>query len=382
MSEQGGVVARLAAVLDELVDLDPAVLGDGETVVTLHRQFERLGAVTTRATAAFDASGAWEADGPRSAAAWLAARTHLPLPTARRRVRLGRALRQMAAAERSWLGGDIGDAQVGLLARARTPATATVFARDEADLAHDARRLRFRDFARVMAYWSLRADPDGAEEGATAQREARRLHLSQGFEGTWFCDGLFDPLSGTIVADELRRIDDELFEGDWAEARSRLGDGVRVCDLRRTPAQRRADALVEMATRSAASPAGSRRPAPLFSVLVGYETFAGPVCELADGTVVTPGSLVPYLAEAEIERVIFDGPSRVIDIGERRRLFSGATRRAVQLAGRECFHPLCEVPADRCEVDHIVPFADGGPTTQANGRPACAFHNRSRHRRP
>ncbi|MHB1504000.1 MAG: hypothetical protein ACYCTL_07615, partial [Acidimicrobiales bacterium] len=40
-------------------------------------------------------------------------------------------------------------------------------------------------------------------------------------------------------------------------------------------AQRRADALVEMATRSRGLGAGSTRPAPLFSVYVGYETLHG-----------------------------------------------------------------------------------------------------------
>ena len=43
--------------------------------------------------------------------------------------------------------------------------------------------------------------------------------------------------------------------------------------------------------------------------------------------------------------------------------------------------PLCDVPAEDCEVYHVEPYAAGGLTTQANGRPACAFHNRGRHRR-
>ena len=48
----------------------------------------------------------------------------------------------------------------------------------------------------------------------------------------------------------------------------------------------RADALVEMAIRSRTVPADGRRPEPLFSVFVGFETFAGRICELANGTVV------------------------------------------------------------------------------------------------
>lgn len=79
---------------------------------------------------------------------------------------------------------------------------------------------------------------------------------------------------------------------------------------------------------------------------------------------------------------MFDTPSRVTDVGVTRRLFSGATRRAVQLRDRECFHPLCDVPAEDCEIDHIERWSAGGATVAANGRAACAHHNRARHRRP
>jgi len=83
----------------------------------------------------------------------------------------------------------------------------------------------------------------------------------------WFLDGVLDPIKGAIVAGELERIDTELFNADWAEAKARVGDNVGLGDLARTPAQRRADALVEMAKRSASAAPGARRPEPLFSVV-------------------------------------------------------------------------------------------------------------------
>lgn len=95
---------------------------------------------------------------------------------------------------------------------------------------------------------------------------------------------------------------------------------------------------------------------------------------------VAPGALVPWLDESYVERVVFDSPSRVIDVGEERRFFAGATRRGVQVRDRECFHDTCE---ERCDlqVDHVIPASHGGPTDQANGRLACGFHNRQRHKR-
>ncbi|HEY3485629.1 MAG TPA: hypothetical protein VGK49_09605, partial [Ilumatobacteraceae bacterium] len=35
-----------------------------------------------------------------------------------------------------------------------------------------------------------------------------------------------------------------------------------------------------------------------------------------------------------------------------------------------------DVPAERCDVDHIVPHVDDGPTSQFNGRIRCPTHNR------
>jgi hypothetical protein len=94
--------------------------------------------------------------------------------------------------------------------------------------------------------------------------------------------------------------------------------------------------------------------------------------------VVTPGSLVPWLSEAHVRRIVFDGSSRVTDVGATRRLFTGAARAAIEARDRTCYHPTCEEPASRCEIDHITPWAEGGPTTLDNGRLACGFHNRQR----
>jgi hypothetical protein len=153
-------------------------------------------------------------------------------------------------------------------------------------------------------------------------------------------------------------------------------------DLPRTPAQRRADALVEMATRSNTAPVNGRRPTPLFTVLVDYETLAGRICELASRTVVTPGSLLPWLDEAYVERIVFDGKGRLIDVGVQQRLFRGGKRRGIQVRDRICAHPLCEEPVERCEIDHIEPYAQGGETSVDNGRLLCPFHNRLRNTRP
>jgi hypothetical protein len=373
-------LGALIEAIDGLATDDVMTLADADTLVELHRQLARLEAVTTRATAAFDASGAWRDDGANNCGQWLITRCQLPDAVAKARVRLGRELRTLPVAEEAWLRGELTGAHVGMLARSRRPTTAHLMARDEALLVSEAKGRRFSHFCRLVGYWRLRADAEGAEDEARRDREDRSFHLSETFRGTWVGDLKLDPIGGTVVANELRRRTEALFEAEWAEAKARLGRDPVAGELGRTAAQRRADALVEMAVRSGTAPADGRRPEPLFTVLVDYETFDAMVCELANGLVVTPGSLVDWLDKAWVERVVFGGRSRVIDVGVAQRLFGGATRRAVQVRDRECFHDYCDVPAEQCQVDHVHPASEGGPTVQDNGRVACGFHNRQAYR--
>jgi len=96
---------------------------------------------------------------------------------------------------------------------------------------------------------------------------------------------------------------------------------------------------------------------------------------------VAPGALVPWLDAAYLERVVF-APERRVEVSATARLFTGATRRAVELRDRECVHPYCDVTSSRCQVDHRVPHRVGGPTTQENGQLLCGHHNRQREKQP
>ena len=372
------VAAREA--LAALAAVDPRELADGESVVELHRLEAQLEAIKARAVAAFDASGEWADARAKAAASWVSAMCRVRKETAHRTVRLGRAVRHMPEVEAAWLDGKLHGDHVRMLDRCRTAAP-EAFAEGEADLVHLASTARWHRFARHMHYWRQHHDDDGAEVDAAKLHDQRRVHLSPSFENQWILDGLLDPIGGSIVDNRLKAITDELFQRDWREAKERLGRDPYVDEMPRTPAQRRADALVEMAIRAGTAPKDGRRPAPLFTVLIDYPTFQR-VCQLANGTVVTPGSLVSWLDEAWVQRVVFDSPSRVIDVGVQRRLFEGATREAVEVRDLfECFDDLCDQTGEHLQIDHIQPHAAGGPTTQHNGRVACDHHNRQRHKR-
>ena len=369
----------------EVTDLDPDELSNPElsdALVAIHREKVRLEAAESALTGAWAARQCFRDDGARNPAAWLSTRLGIAKDTASRRVRVARAVRAMPVTAAAWAAGEVSVDHVLALVRARTDRTVECFDRDEKLLVDQAKTGKYTVFASALSYWCQLADPEGVEVKAAEQHGRRRMHLSESLGGWWYGEFGLDALNGAIVNETLSAIYDELFAADWAEAKARVGESVTVADLRRTPEQRRADALVAAFVRARTAPADGRRPAPLFTVLVGYETLAGRVCELAGGTVVTPGSLVPWLDEACIERVVFDGPSRVVDVGVRQRLFTGALRRAIEVRDRVCYHHYCDIRAPRCQIDHEIPYAVGGPTDHDNGRLACDYHNRNRHRRP
>jgi hypothetical protein len=376
-------IQELTQAVDDLISEGVEAHCDSTSIKALVCQHSRLESVLSSAVGAYDTSGDWALDGARTPQAWLARSCRLPKAVARRLVRRSRHLRYLPVVAEVFEKGEINAAHVDAFAAVRRDDTQEALERDEALLVKQAKRLRFEHFSKAVAYWDQLADPDGSEEAAEARRARRDVYLEPSINGMYLGSITLDPISGAIVAGELGRIESEFFKADWARANEEFGRNPTVDQLWRTPAQRRADALVEMAARSSVvQPEGVHRPpAPLFSVLVDWPTLSGRVCELAEGIVVSPGELVPWLSLADFERAVMESSGRV-EVSKTRRLFCGATRRAIELRDRECVHPFCDVPGSRCQADHILPWAQSGRTTQDNGRLLCGFHNRQRNQRP
>ncbi len=374
-------IASIEAEIDQLFAAGPSAFSDGASLCALERQHSRLEGFISKVAEEFDTWGEWSTDGAKSAASWISVSANVPISTARRQLKRGRALRQLPILSEAYSKGEVGTAHVDDIVAKKNARTEDALQRDEALLVEQATKLPYGDFTRVLAYWEQMADPDGCEEDALAQKERRNVYLTSSTGGAYFGQMTLDSISGAIVSGELERLEQALFDADWARAKERLGHDPKPADLERTPAQRRADALVEMATRSAGAGADVRVLRPLFSVFVGYETLHGRICELANGVPVTPGCLLPWLEGADIERAVFTPGGRV-EVSATARLFTGATRRALELRDRRCTHPYCDIPLDHCQADHITMASQGGPTTQENGRLLCGFHNRLRNQRP
>ena len=265
-----GLEAAIGRFVQELGDLDDTELGDAvRRVATLGSM---LDAVEVALVGRFDRSHAWSRDGYRHPTSWVRAECRLPRGVAGKKVGLARSLRDMPDTAAAFAAGRIDLAHVDRLAAANTPSRAEAFAAAEAVLVASAREDSFDDFVRACEYFEQAADPD--PDGTEADRDAkRRAHSSKMFNAMGKVDAVLDPVGWSMFDTVLHQIDKQLFDADWAAVVAEHGDQACLAMLGRTARQRRADALVEMARRAAAMPAGAKTPKPLVIVHIDAQTF-------------------------------------------------------------------------------------------------------------
>ena len=70
----------------------------------------------------------------------------------------------------------------------------------------------------------------------------------------------------------------------------------------------------------------------------------------------------------------------VVDLAEHLHVdqYQVPDRLAAQAAERDltCVFPWCTRPAEACDTDHVIPYAEGGPTASDNLAPLCRRHHR------
>ena len=59
---------------------------------------------------------------------------------------------------------------------------------------------------------------------------------------------------------------------------------------------------------------------------------------------------------------------------------TAAIKRLTELKHTTCAFPHCHMPADRCDLDHNTPYANGGPTSVDNLAPLCRRHHNGKTR--
>ncbi|MDW3219199.1 MAG: DUF222 domain-containing protein [Acidimicrobiales bacterium] len=369
-------------------------------VVEIARLEAKLAALRSNAVQAYDAHLDWGREGHRSAAAGIRHRCRMYGGEAAGKVKLARALLKMPVTAAALERGDITEAHARRLMRSTSRPE---FAGAEAMLIDKAMDRSYASWHRRVTYWEQQVDEarrDERDPEPPDDRETRReAHASKTVFDLTRVDAWLDPIGGEAFREALRRIEQELFDADWQLAKADHGDAVTVDKLWRTPAQRRADALVEMAQRAMTAPPGGKRPLPLVIIHTDLDTFehalarvigtqaptplgTDRLCETDDGTVIGPTQMIEQALLGHVRRLVYESPGVILDYGRSERLFKGALRQAIQARDRHCDHLGCEIPARRCEIDHVIEWDDQGETNHRNGKARCSYHHRNHKPRP
>jgi hypothetical protein len=244
-----------------------------------------------------------------------------------------------------------------------------VYRRDESVLLESAGTLDPSQLRKAVDYWRSAADPDDSDRLAEVRYHRRWLHVSETLDGMIRIDGMLDPEGGQIVLAATRSLAEP--------AGLDRSDG-------RTPAQRRADAMVDICRdhldHGDAPVQGGVKPHLSVIVdlraLTGRSGFRG---ETEDGTPLALETLRRLACDAAVCRVLTDGPSQPLDVGRATRTVSPSQRIALIVRDGGCAWPGCDRPPRWCDVHHLEHWADGGTTDLDNLCLLCRRHHRMVH---
>ena len=385
---------RAATALAGLGDVDVDALDAVELrawlegVEELRRTVE---AVAVAAAGRVDRANPFRGQGFFSAKTAVKHMCKLSGPEAHRRVQTARLHEAVRAWGRAEADGQVGVAQSELMARvvANPRLPADVVERDSPALLDDAIELPYEAFERHVRTWESLADPEGDRARNERLHADRDVRLRPRPEGGWTLTGTLAELAGCELMEVFSWFCEAEWRADWADARERLGEAATTTALRRTEAQRRADALVAMARAAASTPPGSVAPRPTANILIDQESFEAHlrgetpdparyrsvVVRTQTGRRLHPDDAVNAALIGYIRRVVYDGSGTVIDLGRRSRLFRGSSREAVMLLLTICVWIGCDRPVAWCDADHSLGWKAHGATVPRNGGGLCEGHH-------
>ena len=371
--ETGGV-EQLRAAIDALAAADVVGISQRDELAALWCELTRLEAQFARRVAELDTSVEWSVDGSRSTAGWLVSNLRQASGEAHARVRVARQTAQMPIANAAWQAGRINSRHIDALTKVRHRADAdTEFAAFEAALVDVARTGRPEDVANVGRQWRDALDDHLDRDGSDAKKKQdsdharRRAHFSRTLDGIGILDGRFDTEGAEIIDTAIKR----------AYERNRRADDPR------TPAQQRADAIVDIFQHSLDhQDRGANRPHLI--VAVDAATLAGEAvgrCETISGYQLHPDTARRLACDAFIQRIVLDSNGVPLDMGRATRTFTPDQYRAIMIRDGGCRMPGCDAGPEDCRAHHITYWENGGRTDLNVGIAICrgAGHHRLIH---
>jgi hypothetical protein len=358
------------------------------------------------AVRAFESTQEFRVEGHASSVGWMKSHCGMDGRDAARVQRNSRRLKAMPLTEEALSRGEITMRHVEVLHEAVRAVGEDLFRMGEEALVDNAVLQRFSDFEHSVRYFIVRVGPRKAKENDDENTDNRYASSSRTFEGNGVVDAQLEPIGFTLWDAELNRCMDHLFEQDWAAAKDRLGRRPLQSELDRTTRQRRADAMVLMAQRSAAHGDDDLPPSRFTLLVHGDAELVGRLIEfllddlaaddpdaepdlgrieygehslheLDDGTVVTVNTLLLALLSGVVRGVLFDPHGEVLRLGHQQQLFSKVQRIALAAKYRRCGHIFgCDRTNPGLQADHKLERARGGPTDIDNGDLLDGPHNR------
>ncbi|MBW3659620.1 MAG: HNH endonuclease [Actinobacteria bacterium] len=344
-------IDTLGAALDEVVGLERATA-----------------AIKAKVVAAADRAGLAGSSGAVDTIALLKDRARMSGRDAKRTVDLGRRLERLPSTAAALADGELGVEQAEQVARAAHTGRLGMPGQVEASLLESAKASTPEQLRDEVKRRELDADGDRLLKDETLAHSRRSVRTGWRDDGMYEGHLLLDPVSGEAFDTVLR-------------AFTTFDAPDTPDELRRTPEQRRADALVQAA--SVALDAGEA-PAvggekPHVSVVVAAHTLAGddgaPPAELAWGGPISRTALQRILCDASVTRIVAAGASQVLDVGRATREWSGSQRRAIVALDGGCRFPGCDRPPSWTNIHHVRFWRHLGPTDLANGVLLCVRHH-------
>ncbi len=375
---------------DPLPSVDSAEHAE-ELLIELEVLRRRIEVSMAEVLAGVAKKGLYQEDGCGSVSSWLRKVLNVSAQEAKRLGRVADVVDAHPFVGERLRAGKLGVAQATRLAGLHAnPRVTGVLPDFLATLVGYAESLPFNDFNTVAIRWEQLADADGAHrehEAVHATREAG-VHT---VGSVTYIDARLGNAQGALIAEVFEKYVQAELARDLAE----VEPGAGPTSLARTSKQRRADAM--FAVFASAADRFLPAPEPLVNILIDQTTYERTLaamesgerlsalvdpaenlldkrCETTGGVVLDSVDVVSASLVGQVRRVVMSAAGVPIDLGRRARVFSGGARAAALLRRRRCIWPGCDVLT--CEVDHRVPWSEGGTTSVHNADPLCRRHNR------
>ena len=427
----GGLAAALAwlgAAVANVAAVDPATEADlplAAGVLAAERLADQFDAVRLRLLAAVDARGAAGAEQGVYAptAAWLRSRCLMSPHAATQRVRTARALHRgpLRATADALARGDISYAHAAALAEGTHDLPPAQVAEADPVLAGAAGWLDPPRLRRVAEHMREVIDPDQADERTRRGLERRGLWLAATVGGV-DVRGFLDPEAGEAIQAALAPLARPTGPDDRRSAAQRRADAIaelarwalRAGDLPQEGGLRpNVNVTIELASLKAQTGLGGtggwggvlppetvrrlacdavvtravvRRHPHLAAT--GHGTNGGhadpttggsPDGRPEESSVAGVGPAEKLRAAVSLLPPPLGAPVALLDLGRATRVVPPALRRALALRDGGCVAEGCDRPAPWCDAHHLVHWVDGGPTSLECLALVCRVHHLAAH---